>query len=128
MKPFKTTSDDARLTEARASRSAIQQQLRRVLESDSFRQSRRMTDLLQFIVSETLAGNEYRLKEYVIAVEVFGRDESFDPRTNALVRVEASRLRHRLNEFSLGPGRNDPIHIALPAGSYVPQLTRARIV
>lgn len=127
MKPFKTTSDDARLTEARASRSAIQQQLRRVLESDSFRQSRRMTDLLQFIVSETLAGNEYRLKEYVIAVEVFGRDESFDPRTNALVRVEASRLRHRLNEFSLGPGRNDPIHIALPAGSYVPQLTRARI-
>ena len=80
-----------------------------------------MTNLLRFVVSETLAGNEHRLKEYVIAVEVFDRDKSFDPRTNAAVRVEASRLRHRLREYFLGPGRGDAIHIELPVGSYVPQ-------
>jgi TolB-like protein len=80
-----------------------------------------MTNLLRYVVSETLAGNEHRLKEYVLAVEAFDRDKSFDPRTNSVVRVEASRLRHRLREYFLGPGRADPIHIDLPSGSYVPQ-------
>ncbi len=78
-----------------------------------------MAEFLQFVVSETLAGNAVRLKEYAIAVDVFGRDTSFDPNTNAVVRVEASRLRHRLQEYFLGPGRGDPVHITLPPGSYV---------
>jgi len=105
---------------------AVQEQLRRVLASDGFKHSRRMADLLHFIVSQTVAGNEHRLKEYVIALEVFGRDESFDPRLNALVRVEASRLRHRLREYFQGPGRDDAIEIELPAGRYVPRFTTAR--
>jgi adenylate cyclase len=120
MKPSRRAFDDKSKTRVDPSPNAIREQLGRVLASDSFRQSRRMADLLRFIVSESLAGNDCRLKEYVIAVEVFDRDESFDPRTNALVRVEASRLRHRLREFSLGPGCGDPIQIELPAGSYVP--------
>jgi TolB-like protein/Tfp pilus assembly protein PilF len=85
-----------------------------------------MANLLRFVVTETLAGNEHRLKEYTIAVEVFERDKSFDPRTNSVVRVEASRLRHRLREYFLGPGRGDAIHVELPAGSYVPQFITTR--
>ena len=88
--------------------------------SDGFERSPRMARFLRFVVSETLAGNASRLKEYVIAVEAFDRDTSFDPKTNAVVRVEASRLRHRLREYALGPGRGDAIHITLPPGSYVP--------
>ena len=107
MKPSRTSSDDAGKTGTDLFSTAVQEQLRRVVASDSFRNSRSMTNLLRFVVSETLAGNEHRLKEYVIAVEVFGRDKSFDPRTNAVVRVEASRLRHRLWEYFLGPGRGD---------------------
>ena len=33
----------------------------------------------KFIVQETLAGNADRIKAYTIAVDVFGRDPSFDP-------------------------------------------------
>jgi len=123
MRPSRAALDDAeRIGTGRFSK-AVHKQLRRVLASDGFRNSRRMTNLLRFVVSETLAGHQRRLKEYVIAVEVFGRDESFDPRTNAVVRVEASRLRHRLREYFLDAGRRDAIHIELPAGSYIPQFT-----
>jgi TolB-like protein/cytochrome c-type biogenesis protein CcmH/NrfG len=99
---------------------AVRDQLERVLSADGFKRSPRMAGFLRFVVSETLAGNADRLKEYVIAVGVFGRDTSFDPNTSAVVRVEASRLRHRLQEYFLGPGCDDPIEIALPPGSYVP--------
>jgi adenylate cyclase len=121
MKPSRWASNDAGGIHARLLSTAVQEQLGRVLASEAFRNSVRMANLLRFVISETLAGNEHRLKEYVIAVEVFDRDKSFDPRTNAVVRVEASRLRHRLREYFLGPGRGDAIHIDLPAGSYVPQ-------
>jgi hypothetical protein len=99
---------------------AVRAQMERVLSTDGFSRSPRMSGFVRFVVSETLAGNAGRLKEYAIAVEVFGRDDSFDPNTNAVVRVEASRLRRRLQEYFLDPGRDDPVHIALPSGSYVP--------
>src|SRR6478672_5265493 len=121
MKASRVTSHDTGRTQTTSFFTAVREQLGRVLASDSFRNSRRMTNLLRFVVCETLAGNEHRLKEYPIAVEVFDRDESFDPRTNSIVRVEASRLRHRLREYFLSMGRNDPIHIEVPPGSYVPQ-------
>jgi adenylate cyclase len=123
MKPFDTASNHG--GEHVPSPASVREQLRRVLASEGFGQSRRMAELLRFVVSETLAGRADRLKEYLIASEVFGRDESFDPRTNAVVRVEVSRLRHRLREYFLGPGRDDPIHIDLPAGTYVPQFRTA---
>ncbi len=88
---------------------AIRDQLETLLSSDGFSKLPRMSGFLRFIVSETLAGNASRLKEYAIAVEVFERGVTFDPKTNAVVRVEASRLRHRLLEYFLGPGQDDPI-------------------
>ncbi len=100
---------------------AVLAQLSRILASGDFARSRRMRQFLRFVVIETLAGRADRLKEFTIATEVFGRDESFDPRNSALVRVEASRLRRRLNEYYHGRGRADPVKIALPVGSYVPR-------
>jgi adenylate cyclase len=102
---------------------AVGAQLDKLLLSDDFGKSERMKSFLRFIVSETLAGGADRLKEYPIAIEVFGRNESFDPKTSAIVRVEASRLRHRLREYFSGRGREDPIHIALPVGTYIPEFT-----
>ncbi len=102
---------------------AIRAQMEKVLTSSELRQSRRMQDFLRFIVSETLAGREDRLKEFSIAVEVFGRESSFDPKTSSIVRVEASRLRRRLREYSLAAGKGDQIHIGLPPGTYTPTFT-----
>lgn len=95
-------------------------QLETVLESSDFSSAARGSRFLRFLVEETLAGREDQLKEYTLALEVFDRDESFDSTTNPAVRVEASRLRKRLEHYYLTQGREDPVLIELPRGTYVP--------
>jgi TolB-like protein/Tfp pilus assembly protein PilF len=107
-----------RQREARADEVAAQ--LERILASREFAQSDRLQNFLRFVVEETIAGRADVLKEYTVAVEVFERDESFDPQTSSIVRVEASRLRGKLEQYNAIDGRNDPVHIALPPGGYVP--------
>jgi TolB-like protein len=99
---------------------AIREQLERILASAQFTGAESARKLLRFLVEETLAGAANRLKEYTLATDVFGRDASFDPRTNPAVRVEASRLRRRLEYYYLTLGRDDPVLIELPRGTYVP--------
>jgi TolB-like protein len=73
-----------------------------------------------FLVEEALAGRGQQLKEYTLATQVFERDASFDSKADPAVRVEASRLRNRLEHYYLTIGRADPVLIELPRGTYVP--------
>jgi serine/threonine-protein kinase len=95
--------------------------LERILASDDFVHAGRMSGLLRFVVEKTLAGGCGEIKEYLLGVEVFGRDSSFDPRLDPVVRVEARRLRGKLNEYYAGRGAGDAVRIVLRKGSYVPQ-------
>jgi serine/threonine-protein kinase len=99
------------------------QQLNALLASPQFAQSRRMQRFLDFVVRRALEGGASGIKEYTIGVEVFDRPADFDPRIDSIVRVEARRLRRKLREYYAGPGKNDPVVISLPEGSYVPQFT-----
>ena len=72
------------------------------------------------MVEELLAGRADRLKGYAIATEVFDRDDSFDPQTDPVVRLEARRLRRALEHYYLTAGRDDPIRIEIPKGGYAP--------
>jgi TolB-like protein len=99
---------------------AVRRQLDRILASHGFVQTERTAPFLRFVVEETLAGRGDRLKEYSIAVEVFGRDDGFDPQTSSVVRVEASRLRTKLDNYYRDAGANDPVLIELPRGRYTP--------
>ncbi|HEX7238312.1 MAG TPA: hypothetical protein VF405_15195 [Gammaproteobacteria bacterium] len=92
--------------------------LERVLASRCFEQAARSSGFLRFVVEQTLAGQGERLKGYTIAVEVFGRPPDFDAQTDPLVRVEAGRLRRRLIEYYAEEGRDDPVRLELPRGSY----------
>jgi hypothetical protein len=103
-------------------RKAVREELDRILKSDQFLQSRRRRRFLEYVVNETLAGRGGRLKGYSIAREVFDRPEEFDPNTDSIVRMEAARLRDRLREYYEGDGRNNPIRIELPKGTYTPQI------
>lgn len=98
----------------------IREQLERILSSAQFTAAEGARKLLRYLVEETLAGHGDQLKEYTLATEVFGRDASFDPKINPTVRVEASRLRRRLEYYYLTLGRRDPVLIELPRGTYVP--------
>lgn len=99
---------------------AISQQLARVVGSRTFQPAERLKRFLHFIVTETLQGRGDALKEYVIAVQVFGKEDAFDPRTDPLVRVQARRLRARLERYYQDEGAGDALLIALPKGGYAP--------
>jgi TolB-like protein/Flp pilus assembly protein TadD len=81
---------------------------------------------LRFTVTEALAGRAGNLKEYVLGVEVFGRQDSFDPHISPIVRVGASRVRAKLQAYYDGEGLSDPLMIEFPKGSYVPVFRRRR--
>jgi TolB-like protein len=95
-------------------------QLERVLASTVFAGSSRLSRFLRFVGERSIAGEGDRLKEYVVGVEVFDRDERYDPRIDSIVRVEAGRLRTKLEQYYHGVGRNDSIVIRLEKGSYAP--------
>ena len=55
---------------------------------------------------------------------MFGRSEkNFDPTADAVVRVEAHRLRKKLRDIYEKDGRPQAMQISLPAGTYVPKFT-----
>src|SRR5262252_4179170 len=108
----------------RAPEAAVRQQLDRVLNSPTFQQVDRLKRFLRFITVEALCGRSDQLKEYVIGVQVFGKEDSFDPRTDPIVRVQARRLRARLVSYYRDAGQNDDILIELPKGGYAPVFKR----
>ncbi len=74
---------------------------------------------MRHIVEHTLAGELTLLKESIIGVEVFHRSAGYDPKADPIVRVEARRLRSKLEAYNESkPG--DEIRIVLPRGGYVP--------
>src|ERR1051326_5352161 len=77
----------------------IRRHLRELLASDAFAASTKLSRFLEFTVEQTLAGNGEALKEYRIGVEIYGRPPDYDPRTDPIIRVEARRLRARLQQF-----------------------------
>ena len=91
-----------------------------VVQSKSFRQLDRLQKFLTYIVEETLQGRAEQLKEYPIGVDVFGRDSSFDPRLDPIVRVQARRLRLRLAAYYAQEGLKDSLVIELAKGGYAP--------
>jgi hypothetical protein len=78
---------------------AIRDQLNTVLKSALFAYAERLGRFLEFVVEETLNGRADHLNQFAIAIDVFDRDETFDPTIDAIVRVEAGRLRSKLLEY-----------------------------
>lgn len=99
---------------------AIRDQLSRILASDVFNDSLRMVRFLRFVVEETLRGNAAQLKETVIGTQVFDRPSGYDPRLDPIVRVEARRLRTKLQTYYANSGSQDTLIVELPKGRYTP--------
>jgi len=102
---------------------SIREQLSKILSSSLFANAERSRALLKFVVDRSVDQQTDRLKEYTLGAEALGRGDSFDPRTDPIVRAEASRLRTRLEHYYAAEGRADPVEIALPKGSYVPRFS-----
>jgi hypothetical protein len=77
--------------------------------------------ILVYLADCFLRGVE-SVKEYAIAVDALGRPEDFDPKKDAIVRVEIHKLRRTLSDYYAGPGRDRATQLALAAGKYALEL------
>ncbi len=102
--------------ESRIDDEAVRRELERILSSSIFSTAKRSRMFLRYAVERSLANSAP--KEFEIAVEVLERSADYDPDVDATVRVEASRLRHRLREYYDTVGKDDSILIDIPKGGY----------
>src|SRR5688572_19381157 len=103
----------------------IRAELDRILHSPGFANSERMARFLRCVVERAIAGRGDELKEYLVGVEVFDRRPDYDPRVDPIVRVEARRLRAKLEEFyGASNAAQSDVVIELPKGAYVPSFRR----
>lgn len=99
----------------------VRAQLERILSSADFEATARMRRFLKFVVEMTLGGRADELKGYTIGTEIYGRGPDFNPAEDTVVRIQAGRLRRALEIYYLRAGKNDPISITIPKGTYVPE-------
>ena len=106
---------------AEGNRQPILDELNRILEHPLFANSRRYPNLLRHVVDQALAGSCDGLRERTLGVEVFGRDPHYDTNADPIVRTTAVEVRKRLQQYYKAAGRDSPVRIHMPAGSYVPE-------
>ncbi len=111
---------------SKAAKSAIGEQLERLVASPYFSHSKRLPNFLRFVVEHTLAGDSENIKERTIGIEIFGRDADYDTASDPIVRVTAAEIRKRMAQYYQDPAHEEELRITLPSGSYVPQFYRPR--
>lgn len=104
---------------------AVRAHLAKILASPGFVKADRLCRFLRLTVEAKLNGEEDRIKEYVLGREVFDRNGEYDPRLDPIVRVEARRLRSKLEQYYGDSGQGDLLRFEFPKGSYIP-LIRSR--
>lgn len=107
--PTELTTEQAELVRAAC---------KHALNSTAFSQAERLRSFLSYVVENTLAGQGARISQYALAEDVFGRDETFDPAVDAIIRVEAGRLRSKLRDYYAQEGVDQPVIIELVRGGY----------
>lgn len=113
-------NQSAQTSDANIPPEQVRDELARILASDSFRATPRRRRLLEYMVEEVLAGRGHMLKGYAIGLAVFDRKADFDPQADAVVRLEARRLRHDLDGYYAGDGAKNRLRITVPKGQYNP--------
>jgi len=93
-------------------------QVARILESNTFHASGVLKRLLRFLADKAFAGEADQLKEYSIGIDAFGKPPTYDPRQDAIVRLQIGRLRQKLGDYYRTEGKDDPVVIELPKGRF----------
>ncbi len=98
-------------------------ELDRILADPLFKGAKRSRSFLKYVCEKTVRGESNSIKEYSIAVDAFGLELNFDQQMDPRIRVEAKRLRDRLDQYYKGPGRSDETVISLEKGTYIPSFS-----
>jgi hypothetical protein len=102
-----------------AQRTAIVEEMNRVLSHPTFKGSKRCIALLRYLVDHALAGEEGGIKERTLGIEVFGRDANYDTNADPIVRRTANEIRKRLGQCYIEQNPRSPVRIHMDRGSYL---------
>jgi hypothetical protein len=102
-------------------RQAVKEQIVRIISSDIFAGSRRSREFLIHVADKALSGQTELLKERLIGIQLYGKDNTYDTVMDSTVRVRAHEVRRRLLQYAEQYGREEAYRIILPVGSYVPE-------
>ena len=106
-------------------RDEIHLQLDKILSSSSFRNSKRHTNFLRFVVEKALSGKSAEIKERLIGIEVFERPPDYDLTADPIVRGAAVELRKRIAQYYADLNHASEVRVDLPLGTYVPTFHRS---
>jgi hypothetical protein len=112
---------------SKAARSAIGEQLERMVASPYFSHSKRLPGFLRFVVERTLAGGAEDIKERTLGIEIFGRNPDYDTASDPIVRVTATELRKRMAQYYQESAHLNEWRINLPPGSYIPEFEGPKV-
>lgn len=94
--------------------------LQRILWSHQFERSERLRSFLEYVTNRVLADTDVEVHEQEIGQQVFDRRPDYDTSSDNIVRVSASQIRKKLEEYFRGEGASEPIVLDVPKGQYTP--------
>ena len=106
---------------------AISHQLALMLANPIFNATPKRVAILKYFVNQTLAGKGRDIKDDMVAVEVFGRGQDFDQTVDPIVKIQTDILRRAVVRYHETTGKNDPIRIDIPKGTYVPVFKKRKL-
>lgn len=92
----------------------------RITGSHGFTKSTLLTNFLRYVCEKKLQGREVEITEQQIGTHAFRRPAAYNPGDDNIVRNYARILRQRLDDFYAEEGREEPLRIVIPRGSYIP--------
>ena len=98
----------------------------RLLTSPQFARSARLRDFLQYVAEQSIAHPGTPIHEPEIAERIFGRSAT-QGSDDSIVRVHASQLRKRLEQYFEAEGAAEDLLIEIPKGNYNPVFRRRTI-
>jgi hypothetical protein len=97
---------------------AQRQLLERILESPHFAHASSLKRILQYLCDRSGESGPTLIKEHEIATSVLGRQQSFDPKTDPIVRVSITAVRQRLHAYFESEGKSETFGLEIPKGAY----------
>jgi hypothetical protein len=101
------------------------QLVQRIVSSPPFQKSTRLRELLEYITERTIHGHSHALTEQHIGNTLFHKPSGYSSLEDSSVRVHARQLRLKLHEYFDEEGRNEPVILSIPKGSYTPIFRQA---
>ncbi len=87
-----------------------------LIQSQAFSHASKYRDLLSYLFEAYTKGKFP--KETDIAVQVFRREDTFNPAEDTIVRVSMHKLRKKLEAYYQNEGKCEPVRLKIPKGHY----------